>query len=103
MANEQQLEHYWSIPAEQLFQMLNSSADGLSAAEAEQRLTQYGANRIMARRPVTPVGIFLNQFKSPIILILLGATIISAFLGDWLDAAIILLIVLGSAMLSFYQ
>ena len=46
---------------------------------------------------------FLNQFKSPIVLILIFATIISAFLQDWADAIIILLIVMGSALLSFYQ
>ena len=49
------------------------------------------------------MGLFLNQFKSPIVLILVFATVVSAFLGDWVDAAIILLIVMGSALLSFYQ
>jgi Mg2+-importing ATPase len=49
------------------------------------------------------LGLFLNQFKSPIVLILIFATILSAFLKDWVDAIIILLIVLGSALLSFYQ
>ena len=52
---------------------------------------------------MTPLGLFLNQFKSPIVLILIFATLISAFLKDWVDAVIILLIVLGSALLSFFQ
>lgn len=47
--------------------------------------------------------LFFNQFKNPIIIILLFATIISAVTGDWFDAQIILLIVLASAVLSFYQ
>ena len=49
------------------------------------------------------MGLFLNQFKSPIVLILVFATLISAFLKDWADAIIILLIVLGSALISFFQ
>ncbi len=52
---------------------------------------------------MTPLGLFLNQFKSPIVIILIFATVFSAFLKDWVDAIIILLIVLGSALLSFSQ
>ncbi|HVU10454.1 MAG TPA: HAD-IC family P-type ATPase, partial [Phototrophicaceae bacterium] len=97
------LANYWSIPAERLLQTLGSSNDGLSSAEAQKRLDQYGANQLNGHSQVTPLGIFLSQFKSPIVLILIGATIISAFVGDWVDAVIILIIVLGSALLSFYQ
>ena len=56
-----------------------------------------------SRAQVTPLRLFLNQFKSPIVLILVFATIISAFVQDWTDAVIIMAIVLGSAVLSFVQ
>src|SRR5664279_952951 len=103
MVNDPKLASYWSIPDAQLFQTLGSSANGLSGGEAAKRLTTYGANRLNEHSQVTPLGIFLNQFKSPIVLILVAATIVSAFVGDWLDAIIILIIVMGSALLSFYQ
>jgi P-type Mg2+ transporter len=94
---------YWSMQADQLFGGLHSSANGLSQSDAQAFLRQTGPNLIRSREQITPLGLFLNQFKSPIVLILIFATIISAFLQDWADAIIILLIVLGSALLSFYQ
>lgn len=96
-------EKYWSIETEKLLQALQSSSAGLSPVEARQQLEAYGPNRLRAKKSVTPAGLFLNQFKSPIVLILLAAAVVSAFVSDWVDAAIILLIVLGSALLSFFQ
>lgn len=95
---------YWAQTPEAVLQALESDAQkGLTATQAQQRLERVGRNRIQAKAEVTPLGLFFNQFKSPILLILVAATIISAFLQDWVDAIIILLIVLGSALLSFWQ
>lgn len=96
-------EHYWAIPLEELFRAWDSSSEGLSTSHAEQRLEQYGPNLLKAKAQVTALGLFLEQFKSPIVIILLFATLVSAFLKDWADAVIILAIVLGSALLSFIQ
>ncbi|MEJ5225145.1 MAG: HAD-IC family P-type ATPase, partial [Anaerolineales bacterium] len=95
--------HFWSKEIDEVFQALNSSINGLSSEQAQAVLRRVGLNRIQSEKKVTPLGLFLNQFKSPIVLILVFATLISAFLQDWADAVIILLIVLGSALLSFYQ
>ena len=94
---------YWSMQTDQLFGGLHASANGLSQSEATEILKQTGPNQIHSRGRVTAFGLFLNQFKSPIVIILIFATIVSAFLQDWADAIIIFLIVLGSALLSFYQ
>ena len=95
---------YWSQPVEELARSLNSDTlNGLASSEAQTRLDTIGPNRLHAHTKATPLGLFLNQFKSPILLILIAATIISAFLQDWVDAIIILLIVLSSALLSFWQ
>ena len=94
---------YWSQPIENLFARLQSSAEGLSNALAQQHLEAFGYNLLRDREKATPFHLFLNQFKSPIVLILIFATLVSAFLKDWLDAVIILLIVMGSALLSFFQ
>ena len=94
---------YWSKEINDVAQSVNSSINGLSGKDAQEILQRVGYNRIQSKEKITPLGLFLNQFKSPIVLILIFATIVSAFLQDWADAVIILLIVMGSALLSFYQ
>jgi Mg2+-importing ATPase len=94
---------YWSQPPDSLLVELHSTPEGLSTDEARQRLAQFGPNVLKAREKATALELFLNQFKSPIILILLFATGVSAVLGEWVDALIVLVIVLGSAVLSFVQ
>jgi P-type Mg2+ transporter len=94
---------YWSQTPGDLFQTLHSEEQGLSPSEAARRLEQVGPNTLKAREKLTALGVFFAQFKSPIVLILLFATLISALLGDWLDAVIVLGIVLSSAGLSFVQ
>jgi Mg2+-importing ATPase len=94
---------YWSLPPDQLMASLEASGAGLSSREAQARLERFGPNLPRARKETTALGLFLNQFKSPIVLILLFATLVSAVLKDWADSLIILLIVVGSALLSFWQ
>ena len=94
---------YWNAPLATVLQKLDASEAGIGSEEAEQRLRQYGLNTIKAQKKTEPLLLFLNQFKNPIILILIVATVISAITGDWLDSSIILAIVLGSAVLSFLQ
>ena len=86
-----------------LQRILNSSESGLSGKISQEILLRVGPNQIQSKARTTPLGLFINQFKSPIVLILLVATIVSAFLKDWTDAIIVLLIVLSSALLSFFQ
>jgi len=97
------LKQYWSEPLESLLGMLKSTTDGLSTDEARRRLARFGPNILEAKEKATPLKLFLDQFKSPIVLILLFATGVSAVTKEWVDALIILAIVLGSAVLSFMQ
>lgn len=94
---------YWSIPAGALMKELTASENGLSDSEADLRLKQYGPNRFKKDENTVPIKLFLMQFKSPIVLIMIAATIISALTGDWIDSAIILAIVFASIILSFFQ
>lgn len=97
------LNGYWSQKSDVLISTLGSSASGLNQSEAARRLAEVGHNILITKSEITPLGLFLNQFKSPIMLILIFATMTSALLGDLADAAIISLIVLGSAVLTFLQ
>ena len=94
---------YWSLSASSLLLQLGSSPSGLVGADAASRLRQFGENTIRQRVKVAPALMFLAQFKNPIVLIMIIATLISAGTGDWTDSMIILAIVIGSATLSFLQ
>ncbi len=94
---------YWSVPAEQLLTSLRTTQDGLATTEAEKRLKEVGLNSLKATRRSTPLILFLNQFKSPLVLILLFAVVVSAFAQEWIDALVILVIVVASAVITFVQ
>jgi Ca2+-transporting ATPase len=76
---------------------------GLTAGEARRRLAQAGANILAVRVRPPAWRLFLAQFGDFMVLILLGATLVSAALGELLDAATILLIVLLNGVLGFLQ
>ncbi len=82
---------------------LGVTTAGLTSAEAERRLEQYGHNVLEAREKVTPLRLFLEQLKSPLVLILVFASVISAVAHEWVDATIVIVIVLVSAILGFLQ
>ena len=86
-----------------LCRLLDTSPDGLTNDQAGERLARLGANRLRAKEHAAGFGLLLRQFTSPIILILIGAAVLSIFLRDVTDAAIILLIVLISGLLGFWQ
>ena len=74
---------YWNQTSEDLLQQLQATRAGLTPEEAQIRLKQVGPNSLKAGKKLTPLRIFLGQFNSPIIYILLFATAISAALQDW--------------------
>jgi P-type Mg2+ transporter len=94
---------FWSLSAAQVLETLNASANGLSTHDAKRRLIKYGANSLKQQRKSSAIGLLLNQFRSPIILILIFAAVLSIFLRDAADAIIILAIVLISGFLGFWQ
>ncbi len=78
-------------------------ANGLSAGEVESRATRYGPNELAEAPPERWLLKLLKQFKEVVIWILIAATILSAVLGDWLEAGAILAIVILNALLGFFQ
>lgn len=94
---------FWSRTASELFVELESTASGISTTIASERLARYGTNRLEAASVVRPLQLFLRQFKSPLVLILIFAALVSLFTGAFVDASIVLVIILASASLSFWQ
>ncbi|VTU30986.1 Magnesium-transporting ATPase, P-type 1 [Variovorax sp. PBL-H6] len=82
---------------------LRATDRGLTATEAAVRLAQYGPNAIDATRPAGAMGLYARQFKSPLVLILIVASVVSLFATEWVDAGVVLAIVLGSTLLGFVQ
>jgi Mg2+-importing ATPase len=78
--------NYWNIAPEQLLSALHTSSTGLQQSDAGMRLKQYGLNTIRAQQRTTALRLLLSQFKSPLVLILIFAAIVSAFVGEWVDA-----------------
>jgi len=95
---------YWALAPVQLAERLKSNSNtGLTTLEAEERLAQYGVNSIKTSNKQSGFGLFISQFKSPIIIILLFASILSLFLKDITNSIIIFCIILISGALSFWQ
>jgi Ca2+-transporting ATPase len=98
------MEIKWHLlSAEEVMKNLGTSESGLSGQEARERLKKFGLNELKERKKVSPVKIFLRQFKSFLIAILLVAAILSFFLKEFLDAFAILAVLLMNAFLGFVQ
>ena len=82
---------------------LESSPDGLSSDEAARRLEEFGPNELQTKAHVSAWSILLEQFKNVLIIILLLATALSAFLGHGVEAIAITVIVLFAVVLGFIQ
>lgn len=82
---------------------LQAAKAGLSRAEAARRLTEYGRNEIQEAKPVSRIALFLAQFRSVLVWILVIAGVVAGALGQVVDAVAIIAIVLLNAGIGFYQ
>ncbi|MFN8371904.1 MAG: HAD-IC family P-type ATPase [Anaerolineae bacterium] len=94
---------YWSQSPESLFASLESKPEGLSTAQAEQKLQALGLSSLKPSKTRAVLGLFLNQFKNPLLLILVFAAGVSAVVGEWIDALVVIVVIFGSAILTFIQ
>ncbi|HSK88223.1 MAG TPA: cation-translocating P-type ATPase [Anaerolineales bacterium] len=92
-----------TLTIDRSFQELESQPVGLRRTEASQRMLKYGPNELQAAHRISPWEILLEQFKNVLILILLGATVISLFLGHGIESIVIAVIVLFAVVLGFVQ
>ena len=97
------LHAFWALSPDMVLTRLQTTPDGLTGTEAQKRLQVFGYNTLKQKKRNDSLTLFLTQFKSPIIIILLFATGLSFVLRDVTDALIILAIVLISGLLGFWQ
>ena len=102
-AAEVATQSWHSLSIESLLGRLAASASGLSTQESARRLAAYGPNELKEDKRISLWQIFLGQFKSLIIWILIAAGVISGVLGEAVDAIAILAIVILNAVIGFYQ
>jgi P-type Mg2+ transporter len=100
---EQSIDSFWNLSPAEAGKLLTCSINGLSNEEAEARLQQYGLNAMKTNTHLSLYMLFLSQFKSPITILLIAAVLLSMGLGDFTDAIIILIIILISSLLGFWQ
>jgi len=96
-------EPFWAISAGDSIALLKSSHLGITESEVIKRKEIFGENKIISPKRFVKLKIFLRQFKSPLIYILVIAGTVTLFLGDLNDAIFIFIAVIINTALGFYQ
>ncbi len=95
---------WFSKSTEEIFKELNvSPLTGLASEEAKARLDKYGMNKLKGKPKKSLISLFLAQLKDMLIYVLLGAAVITLFIGEYVDAVIILLVVILNAVIGVIQ
>lgn len=94
---------WYKAAKEKVFKELSVSENGLTEAEAEERLKKYGKNELAEEKKQSPFMIFLGQYKDFLVLILIAAAIISMVLGDIESSLVILIVITINAVLGTVQ
>jgi len=92
-----------AIALPELFSQVKSSAEGLSQTEAEKRLSQFGPNVLPEERGHSALWLFVMQFASPLMYIMIAATAVSFVLGNTTEAIFIFVVMTSNAIVGFYQ
>ena len=96
-------EKWYNLNPDEALEATGSRRSGLTASEAKARLLRYGLNQLKGKKKTPPAIVFLKQFLSPLIYVLLVAAIISVIVGHFLDAWVILGVLLLNAVIGFVQ
>ncbi len=94
---------WYAMEKEKLLESLKSTEEGLSTDEAERRLQEFGPNELVTKKGVSPLQIFLSQFRDIFVIMLLIAIVISVAINEIVDAATIGTIVVLNAIVGFIQ
>ena len=94
---------YYKKSTQEVIKCLNSSLNGLSKKEAQERLKKYGHNELKEKEKSSIIKLFLETFKDPLVIILLIAALVQIFLGEVIESSIILLVVTLNSILSVVQ
>jgi Ca2+-transporting ATPase len=96
-------QQWYNLSSDEVLRLLTSRSSGLTETEAEARLLQYGPNELKGGKKTPPIFVFFRQFLSPLVYVLLVAAIISVIATHFIDAAVILGVLLLNAVIGFVQ
>lgn len=94
---------FWALPIGEVLDILETTRGGLNEDEATDRRVIFDHNILPHSTGFSHFTIFFRQFKSPLLSLLLGASLITMFLKDWKDAGVIIAVVIANVILGFYQ
>jgi len=94
---------FYQKEVDDVLNMMRSSRTGISETEARQRLTEFGRNELQEKKKRSVMFMLLDQFKDFMILVLIGAAIISGLIGELADTLVIIAIVVINAIIGFVQ
>ena len=94
---------WYALTGDQVLDELAVDRDGLDADEAQRRRERLGPNRIREQETVSPWRILLNQFRSPLIYVLLGALAVTSAIESWSDAIVIAAVLVVNGTIGFIQ
>ena len=97
-------KHWHQLPDSEVLGLLETDRDrGLNSSEVTHRQQQFGPNVLTQKKGKSPLLLFLSQINQPLVYILLGATVVTALLQEWIDAGVIFGVVLINAIIGFVQ
>ena len=99
----QEIKQPWSLPSPEVLSLLDTSSAGITDKEAEKRLAVFGSNTFHDKEKTRSTRLFLKQFISPLIFLLIGAAILTGVLSEWLNMSVIGFAVLLNVILGFYH
>lgn len=97
------MKNWHSLSIEEALKQTGSNRNGLSDSEAQKRLQEYGLNQLEESKKKSIFEMILKQVLDPLVLVLLAATVITLFLREFIDATIIIIIVILNTAIGFYQ
>lgn len=95
--------NWYQLDNDETLKRLESSLDGLRGEEVKKRLQEYGPNRIAEEKETSKLSIFTRQFASPLIYILIIASVITFLFREYIDTGVILFIVILNAVIGYLQ
>ena len=95
------VSRFWSAESAALLTDLRSRVEGLSASDAAERLERYGRNVLRGEGRLSRLDVFVRQWRSPLLLLLVFAAVASAVTSQWMDAAIVLTIVVTTVVIGY--
>jgi Ca2+-transporting ATPase len=103
MESDRQGMSWYQLDAEEVFQRLQTSEKGLTDEEVGKRLSLYGPNLFAREEKISKLKILLHQFKSPLIYILIIAAMVTLLLQEYIDAGVIMAVVILNAVIGYVQ